>query len=181
MKPDDVRRSKHLALVLRHDPASVGVTLDAEGWIAIDVLLAAMAAHGTTMSRDDFDRVVATNPKRRFVVRDGTHVRAAQGHSIDVELGLEPIAPPETLFHGTVEKFLASIRERGLIRGERHHVHLSATREAAIEVAKRRGRPVLLEVRAAAMHADGHAFFRSENGVWLTLTVPPTFLRFPPA
>ena len=126
------------------------------------------------------DEVVATNDKKRFSFSpDGQLIRANQGHSVEVDLGLVPVEPPELLYHGTMERFLDSIREKGLLRGNRHHVHLSADRETAARVGQRRGRPVVLVVEAGRMHREGIAFFRSENGVWLTDAVPANFLQFP--
>ena len=143
----------------------------------VNELLAAAARHGRSISREQLEEVVATNDKKRFSFSpDGLLVRANQGHSVEVDLGLVPIEPPELLYHGTVERFLDSIRAKGLVRGNRHHVHLSADRDTAARVGQRRGRPVVLVVEAGRMHRDGHRFFRSENGVWLTETVPPQYL-----
>jgi len=124
--------------------------------------------------------VVANSDKKRFTLSpDGSRIRANQGHSVSVELGLAPVAPPAVLFHGTVDRFLGSIKETGLQRGERHAVHLSRTQDVATTVGQRRGRPIILEVDANRMHADGFQFFCSENGVWLTERVPPDYLKFP--
>ena len=106
-------------------------------------------------------------------------IRANQGHSVQVNLALPPALPPEILYHGTVERYVASIREHGLLKGKRHHVHLSATRELAIVVGKRRGEPYVVEVDARGMTATGLLFYRSENGVWLTEHVPARFLTMP--
>lgn len=180
MRPESVHISKFLSLVLRHRPEVIGIALDAEGWAEVDELLAAAARHGRSITRQQLEEVVATNDKKRFSFSlDGLRIRANQGHSVDVDLGLVPIEPPELLYHGTVDRFLDSIRRKGLVRGKRHHVHLSPDRETAVRVGQRRGRPVVLIVEAGRMHCDGHAFFRSENGVWLTETVPAGYLQFP--
>lgn len=133
MKPKDlVRHSKFLSLVLRHQPETVGIALDAQGWVAVDELLAAFGRHGHTLDRAALDRVVAGADKKRFVFSDdGLRVRAAQGHSVTVDLALEPRVPPATLYHGTVDRFLASIRSQGLRPSNRHHVHLSADEASA--------------------------------------------------
>jgi putative RNA 2'-phosphotransferase len=173
-----VATSKFLSLVLRHKPEAIGIALDAEGWIDVDVLLAAAARHGRSISRVQLADVVATNDKQRFSLStDGRSIRANQGHSVDVDLALAPLEPPEFLYHGTVERFVSSIREKGLIRGQRHHVHLSGDRETAGRVGQRRGKAVILVVESGRMHRLGHKFFCSANGVWLTDTVPPAFLR----
>lgn len=175
-----VKTSRFLSLVLRHKPESIGIALDAEGWAAVDELLAAAARHGHAIDRAALDEIVATNDKRRFAFSpDGQRIRASQGHTVQVDLGLAPVEPPELLYHGTVERFLDSIRSRGLLRGKRRHVHLSADRETAARVGRRRGRPVILIVDSGRMHRDGHAFYLSANGVWLTEAVPPKYIEFP--
>ncbi|WP_055693100.1 RNA 2'-phosphotransferase [Streptomyces prasinopilosus] len=173
-----VKVSKYLARHLRHDPEALGLTPDGAGWVEIDTLIAAAAAHGFRFTRAELDHVVAAPDKRRFTV-EGTRIRADQGHSIEIDLGLPPSVPPPYLFHGTVARHLAAIRAEGLLPMDRHDVHLSADRATATRVGARRGRPVVLSVDSAAMHRDGHVFRVSANGVWLTGAVPPGYLRFP--
>ncbi|MFD7436937.1 RNA 2'-phosphotransferase [Streptomyces sp. NPDC059861] len=173
-----VKVSKYLSKHLRHQPERIGLTLDEGGWIEIETLIAAATAHGFRFTREELDHVVAANDKKRFAV-DGTRIRASQGHSVEVDLGLPPATPPAYLYHGTVAGSLDAIRAEGLSPMGRHDVHLSADRETATRVGARRGRPVVLAVDAGAMHRDGHVFQVSANGVWLTQTVPPQYLRFP--
>ncbi|MEU9920726.1 RNA 2'-phosphotransferase [Streptomyces griseoluteus] len=173
-----VKVSKYLSKHLRHQPERIGLTLDPAGWVEIDTLLAAAAAHGFPVSRAELDHVVAVNDKRRFAV-EGGRIRASQGHTVEVALGLPRVTPPPCLYHGTVARSLDAIRAEGLRPMNRHAVHLSADRETATRVGARRGRPVVLAVDAGAMHRDGHVFHVSANGVWLTDTVPPRYLRFP--
>ena len=174
---DVVRASKRLSYVLRHRPGSVGLTLDEAGWVDVDLLLAALAAHGLRLSRAELAHVVATNDKRRFAFDDScTRIRASQGHSVAVELGYAAVAPPAELFHGTVERFLPAILAEGLRPGNRHAVHLSADVDTPRAVGARRGRPVVFRVDAAAMAADGCTFARSANGVWLVAAVPVRYL-----
>ncbi|MFG2789060.1 RNA 2'-phosphotransferase [Streptomyces sp. NPDC048419] len=175
-----VKVSKYLSKHLRHQPERIGLTLDEAGWVEIDVLMAAAAAHGFRFTRDELDHVVAENDKKRFAV-DGTRIRASQGHSVEVDLRLPPATPPAYLYHGTVAQSLDAIRAEGLRPMNRHDVHLSPDRETATRVGARRGRPVVLSVDAGAMHRDGHVFHVSANGVWLTQAVPPRYLRFPEA
>ncbi|SHF32361.1 RNA 2'-phosphotransferase [Streptoalloteichus hindustanus] len=174
---DLVRVSKRLSLVLRHRPETIGLTLDPAGWVAVDDLLAALASHGRPLSRERLDEVVANNDKRRFAY-DGTgrRIRANQGHTVPVDLGLAAVTPPPTLFHGTVERFLPAILREGLRPMRRQEVHLSTDRATAVQVGRRRGEPVVLRVDAAAMAAAGHEFRVSANGVWLTRSVPAAYL-----
>ncbi|MEJ1971139.1 MAG: RNA 2'-phosphotransferase [Lacunisphaera sp.] len=177
---NDVSLSKLLSRVLRHEPERLGLRLDAAGWVPVDALLAACERERVPLTREKLAQLVAASDKQRFAFDETrTRLRANQGHSVAVELGYEPKAPPETLYHGTVDKFLPSIRAQGLRKGGRHHVHLSADVATAVKVGSRRGRPVILTVRSGAMHRDGHAFFLSANGVWLVDTVPTAYLAEP--
>ena len=177
MPRHDVALSKRLSYVLRHDPASIGLTLGPGGWVAVDALLEALGRHGRPVTRAQLDALVADNDKQRFAIdarADGDRIRAQQGHSVAVELGLEPARPPAVLFHGTPRRNVPSILVDGLPRGSRHHVHLSPDPQTAARVGSRRGDAVVLEVDTAAV--DG-AFYRSGNGVWLTDAVPARALR----
>jgi putative RNA 2'-phosphotransferase len=175
-----VRTSKFLSKVLRHAPESVGLRLDEAGWVEVEALLAAARGAGVPLDRPTLERVVAGSDKQRFALSDdGSRIRANQGHSVPVELGLRPVEPPEILFHGTADRNLDSIRGAGLRPGSRTHVHLSADEATAVTVGRRHGRPVVLRVHAGRMHADGHAFWRSDNGVWLAAAVPAGYLELP--
>ncbi len=172
-----VRLSKFMSLALRHKPAAAGIALDAEGWTTVKSLLAGCRRAGFEVTREQLQAVVAGSDKRRFALSsDGLRIRANQGHSVEVDLGLNPTRPPNVLYHGTVERYLSSIEKDGLRRGTRHAVHLSPTEDIAASVGRRRGRPVVLEIDAARMDADGFKFFCSENGVWLTEHVPAVYL-----
>jgi len=168
--------SRFLSYVLRHNPSAIGASLDEAGWVSIDILLAAAARHGHSISRDALTQLTHHPGKRRFEIR-GNKIRAAQGHSIPVDLQLRPLQPPSTLYRGTVERYLPSIMTDGLKPGQRNQVHLSADPTAAASVGARRGRPLILVINAAAMHNRGHQFYRAENGVWLTSHVPPEWIR----
>ena len=163
--------------MLRHRPDTVGLELGDGGWVAVEDLIAAFKQSGKTMSRDLLEVVVAENDKQRFEFsKDGNQIRARQGHSTDVELGYEAAAPPDTLYHGTATRNLESIYQKGLIKANRHHVHMSTNKETMLDVARRQGKPVLLAIDAKRMLADGHDFFLTGNNVWLTDHVPPEYL-----
>lgn len=128
---------------------------------------------------EDLRRVVRENDKQRFhLSEDNTRIRANQGHSIEIQHLLEEQKPPEVLFHGTTGKNVENIKNKGLLKMKRHHVHLSTDTETAVKVGSRHGKPVILRINAAAMHEAGHTFFVSKNGVWLTANVPPVFIEF---
>jgi putative RNA 2'-phosphotransferase len=179
MNTDQLKKiSKSLSYVLRHRPDSVGLELGKGGWIAVDELLRAFEESGKPISIEVLRKVVAENDKQRFELsEDAQRIRARQGHSVEVDLLYEPAIPPAVLYHGTAAHNLDSIFEQGLIKGRRHHVHLSINQQTMLQVARRHGRPVLLAIDAGRMHADGHAFFATGNHVWLTDSVPPQYLR----
>lgn len=178
---DFAKISKFLSLVLRHQPEKIGIQLDPSGWVEVRELLARLNGHGMPVDRSTLQLVVETNDKKRFTFsEDGTRIRAAQGHSVEIDLALTSREPPARLYHGTASRFLESIRVSGLLRGERQHVHLSPDDETARKVGMRHGVPVVLVVRAAEMYSAGTMFFLSDNGVWLTETVPPQHLIFEP-
>lgn len=159
----------------------IGATLDKEGWLSIDELIALANAHGKALTLELLHEVVAKNDKQRFALsEDGSRIRANQGHSVSgVQLNFTQMTPPNVLYHGTVAAFLDSIRTNGLQKRSRHHVHLSADVTIAKKVGSRRGKPIILRVAAEVMHLDGHQFYLSDNGVWLVDAVPPTYLTFP--
>jgi putative RNA 2'-phosphotransferase len=175
-----VQLSKYLSKYLRHSPHELGLSLRPGGWVPVDDLLAAAEEHRFPIGYDELVECVETNDKQRFAFDvSGEMIRANQGHSAPVDLQLEERHPPEVLYHGTVERFLPAIFAEGLNKGKRHHVHLSKDVETARKVGARRGKPVVLEVDAGAMHRDGRKFFLSANGVWLTDSVPPGYLSTP--
>jgi putative RNA 2'-phosphotransferase len=177
MDPMSTEISKLLSHVLRHAPERLGITLDANGWTSVEILIAKAREQGFAIDRPVLEAVVSTSDKKRFTLsEDGQSIRAAQGHSVSVDLGLQPTEPPALLFHGTARDNLHSILAQGLKPGTRQHVHLSLDEETAIKVGSRHGKPVVLKVDAAGMHSAGLAFLRADNGVWLTDHVPPVYL-----
>jgi putative RNA 2'-phosphotransferase len=161
-------KSKFLSLVLRHDPKKIGIVLDSNGWADVVELCEKMP-----ISKEDLDEIVLTDSKGRYSYSDNkAKIRANQGHSIDVDVELEELEPPEFLWHGTATKSMDSILKYGVKSMSRHYVHLSLDKETAIKVGSRHGTPALLKVKAREMHNDGHKFFLSKNNVWLVLNVP---------
>ena len=169
--------SKYLSLILRHKPEKIGLELDQNGWASV---LDIINKSGVDFTMEEIYEVVKTNDKQRFALNyNNTKIRANQGHSIKtIDLGLEAQSPPEFLYHGTVAAFIGNIKEKGLLKMNRQHVHLSKDRETAIKVGSRRGQAIILSIRAKAMESKGFRFYLSDNGVWLTDTVPAEFIEF---
>ena len=168
--------SKFLSLVLRHHPEKIGLELDEHGWADVTELIEKSRGY-CTFSFYDLLEVVNTNDKQRFSFNvEKTKIRANQGHSIDIDLALSPIEPPEYLYHGTTTRSISSIMRGGISKVSRNHVHLSIDKETATKVGSRHGIPVILTIRAGQMHRDGILFYRSENGVWLTEHVEKKYI-----
>lgn len=174
------KTSKFLSFVLRHKPEAIGLALDENGWADIDELINKGNTSGEASNLDKtlIQEVVDTSDKKRFIISDdGQRIRANQGHSINVDLQLKPVTPPEFLYHGTATRFLDSILKEGLKPQQRQHVHLSTDIDTATAVGQRYGKPVILTIKALLMHEQGFVFYRSENGVWLTEQVPHSYLK----
>lgn len=173
--------SKLLSYVLRHKPDEFNLTLDPEGWVSIDNLLDSLQKQGKTITREQLYEVVASNDKKRFTISaDNLNIRAAQGHSTSqVNIQYPAQEPPAVLYHGTATRFLASIKEQGLIAGSRQYVHLSADKETAHKVGTRHGVPVILVIETQPLTQQGHYFYLADNGVWLTEHIPVTCIKFP--
>ena len=171
--------SKFLSFVLRHKPEAIGLTLDAEGWAEIDLLIACANQSGQALTRPLLQEVVETSDKKRFTVsEDGLRIRAAQGHSAQsVAIAHVEKQPPEFLYHGTAMRFLDSIREKGLLPLSRHHVHLSEDEQTATAVGQRYGKPIVLKIKALLMAEQGFKFYQADNGVWLTESVPIAYFQ----
>jgi putative RNA 2'-phosphotransferase len=179
-KSEQTKISKFLSYVLRHKPDAIGLQLDSNGWADIDELISKANDSGEleALSIEQLKEVVADSDKQRFIISDEDNkIRANQGHSIKIDLQLKGVTPPETLYHGTAERFMENINRDGLKPGERHHVHLSADIDTANAVGQRYGKPVILKIKALLMHQQGFKFFLSENGVWLTDKVPVEFIE----
>lgn len=166
---DKKRIGKFLSLVLRHDPAKIGIELDENGWANVKELIEKCKKHRCHFSFDDLVEIVETNDKQRYSFNEKRNkIRANQGHSIDIDLALSPVEPPEFLYHGTATRFLSSIMEEGIVKGSRQHVHLSEDKETATKVGSRHGKATILTIMTGKMHRDGILFYQSDNGVWLT-------------
>ena len=176
MKQDNKETSKYISLILRHKPEVIGITLDEHGWANVDELIEGVSrTHKLDMAI--LEQIVAEDEKQRYSFNeDKTLIRANQGHSIPVDVELEEQQPPEILYHGTGEKYIASIDAQGLIPKSRLYVHLSRDEETANKVGSRHGKPVIYKVNSGDMYRDGYKFFCSVNGVWLTNEVPVKYL-----
>jgi len=170
--------SKFLSLVLRHQPETIGIELDQNGWTDVDLLIEKANNYGVNFDFETLKHIVETNSKKRFAFNDAfDRIRASQGHSIDIDLGYKNQKPPEILYHGTGEKSVQSIIDTGLEKRSRQHVHLSSDIETAIKVGQRHGIPFIFIVLSEQMYNDKFEFFIADNGVWLTDNVPTKYLK----
>jgi putative RNA 2'-phosphotransferase len=174
-----VKISKYLSKHLRHQPQRLGLQLEPGGWVSVEQLLAACCTHHFPLCRTELEAVVIQNDKQRFSFDDNkTRIRANQGHSVTVDLQLEPRIPPSVLYHGTGQSLVESIQNYGLLKMSRHHVHLSQDIETAYQVGSRTGHPFIFKIDTMAMDRAGFTFYCSDNRVWLTDFVPPEYLQW---
>jgi len=177
MKSNAQTTSKYLSYILRHNPSDIGLELDQSGWADMSELISKANDKGKALSEELIQVVVETCDKQRFTISScGQLIRANQGHSIKIDLGLPPKTPPALLYHGTAEKFINAIEKEGLKKRQRHHVHLTENIKTAQSVGSRYGKLILLCIDTQAMTKAGIQFFQSANGVWLTDAVPPQYL-----
>ena len=170
--------SKYISLILRHKPEVIGISLDEHGWANVSELVEGIKKDNLEFDMAALEEIVSTDSKGRYSFNeDKTLIRANQGHSIPVDVELEEKQPPEFLYHGTGEKYVASIDDIGLIPKSRLYVHLSKDVETAEQVGKRHGKEVVYWVNAGQMYRDGYKFFLSVNNVWLTKEVPVRYLE----
>ena len=170
--------SKFIALILRHKPETIGISLDQNGWANVGELIDGINQSGHSIDMETLEEIVRTDEKGRYSFNDDkTKIRANQGHSVNVDVELKEVVPPEILFHGTGERFSESIKSEGLKPMSRLYVHLSKDVETAVKVGKRHGKPFVFVVKTGEMYKRGYKFWNSENGVWLTKAVPPEFLE----
>ncbi|HIE02471.1 MAG TPA: RNA 2'-phosphotransferase [Thiotrichaceae bacterium] len=174
-KNQEIKISKFLSYVLRHQPESIGLSLDKNGWASVaDILKNA----SLPLSLEELKQVVENNDKQRFSFNDDLSlIKANQGHSVKIELAFQAITPPDTLYHGTAQHFLKSIQQQGITKGKRHHVHLSKDIQTASKVGKRHGQLVILAIEAKTMHETGYPFYLSDNGVYLVEEIPPRYFQ----
>ena len=178
MTKNEQKIGRFLSLVLRHDPASIGLKLDNQGWADVNELLACLKQNGKKLSLAGLKTIVETNNKKLFSFsEDGTRIRAAQGHSVDIEIKLTPQSPPKFLYHGTSARFMDMIESKGLSRMSRQHVQLCSDVRNAHEFSQRHRKPIILEIAASLMESHKFQFYLSENGDWLTEAVPPDYLN----
>ncbi len=161
--------SKFISLILRHKPEEINIKLDSNGWADVVELIAGIRKKGYDIDIGTLHEIVEQNNKQRFTFNeDKTKIRANQGHSINVDVELEELIPPNILYHGTSKRFLESILQQGLIKKNRNYVHLSIDEVTALIVGKRHGSPIVLKINSKQMYADGIKFYKSKNNVWLT-------------
>lgn len=168
---DKNERSKYLALILRHKPELVNVELMKDGWVDLQKLI-----RNTDFTMNELEDIVKSDNKGRYQFsNDKKYIRAVQGHSKKVDIEFKEFIPTKELYHGTSERFLESILKDGIKKMNRQYVHLSINEDIAMNVGKRHGKPIVIEINAIEMRNDGYKFFIADNGVILTDYVPTKY------
>lgn len=171
--------SKFLSYILRHHPEDIGLKVDDHGWAHLPSLIKKSQKHGKQLDRSNILKIMESSAKQRFSLSDDSqYIRAGYGHSIEVDLDLEPRRPPEILYHGTAVKNLSSIKKAGLHPQNRNMVHLSSTKESAISVGRRHGKPAVLTIEAIKLHKNGYPLYQSDSepSIWMVQKVPAKYI-----
>ena len=174
--------SKFLAVVLRHKPEEVGLTLDKQGWCDTENLVDAFSKKFDDFTMKDLEEIVSKDNKGRYAFNDDkTLIRAVQGHSVkcvDIKFNeVDAESMRGKLFHGTGEKYVESILSQGLIPKSRQYVHLSDNYATAVKVGQRHGKPVVFKINIDNLKKHGIKLYKSENNVYLAKAVPADCLE----
>ncbi len=171
-----VETGRFLCKILRHNPEIIGITIDEHGWANVDELIKGVSKTHK-LDRKLLEQIVAEDDKGRYSFsEDGKKIRCNQGHSINVDVELDEVTPPEFLYHGTATKYIDSIEAQGLIPKSRLYVHISPDIETAKKVGARHGDVVVYKIASGEMASNGFKFYKSVNGVWLTKSVPYCYM-----
>ncbi|MDP2435184.1 MAG: RNA 2'-phosphotransferase [archaeon] len=173
----------------------MGLPIRADGYMRVDLLTDHLANRDRPMlcSLADFQAVTADNDKQRFkLVEEGGvwWIRANQGHSISVpELELTPIELVDChrfpcVVHGTYLRSWPMIRDSGLSRMQRAHVHLAkgVPGERGVISGMRSSAEVYVYIDLPNALAAGLKFYESLNGVILSPgnaegVIPPAYFQ----
>ena len=178
MSNKERKLSKFISLLLRHKPEVAGIKLDKYGFALVDELIEGINKTGRFIDMQLLEKIVAEDNKQRYSFNPcKTKIRANQGHSLKVDVELTEKKPPKLLFHGTAERFMKSILEKGILKQNRQYVHLSSDMDTAKAVGERHGKLAMIVVDAEQMYKDGYKFYISANNVWLTDTVPVKYIK----
>lgn len=181
MEKDKIKQiSKSLSYWLRHRPDDIGIKVDKEGWVDISELMD-KSKDKIQFTFEDLKEVVEQNDKKRFVLDEkNMKIRAAQGHSINVEIKFKEFIPKDFVYHGTAKRNVDAILKKGLIPQTRTHVHMSKDVETATSVGLRHSKNkndlVILKIDAMQMYRDGETLFISENDVILSKHVNKKYI-----
>ena len=175
-KRPSVRVSKLLSLMLRHRPEEFGVEVDGRGFADLEGVLSALKEQDSDIEMSDIECVVYDSEKQRFEMVEG-RIRARYGHSFPIDLGVDPVEPPEFLYKGIRARDIDRVLAEGLTPEDRQYVHLSFDSEVAARLGgdRRGGRGAVIRVDALRAHGNGVAFYDCGPTV-LTEDVPPEYL-----
>lgn len=177
VKMSNIKLSKFISYILRHNPTSINIQLDENGYANVNELIAGIQKKGYNIDKEILEIIVNQDEKQRYAFNeDKTKIKANYGHSIDVKVDLEVVFPPVYLYHGTSKSNLDNILKEGIKKQNRKFVHLSIDEETALLVGKRHGEPVVLKIKAQEMAMDGVKFYKTNSNVWLTDYVGPEYL-----
>jgi 2'-phosphotransferase len=187
--------SHALSWVLRHKAIELGLTMTRDGFVPVREILNLQHAKFRGYDLDEVRAVVETNDKQRFKLEERPAsdyglsplseknavvlcIRANQGHSIPIvdpnflleKLSSAELAAMPVIVHGTYKAAWGSIRNQGLSRMNRNHIHFATglPTEDKVISGMRKSCDIYIYIDAKKCAEHGIDFFRSENAVLLT-------------
>ncbi len=175
-----IKLSQLTSYILRHKPEDYGITLDAEGWVAVPVLVEQITRRHNEfagINKGSFEQITKQSGKQRFEIKDN-RIRAFYGHSIEAKIVRNKSCPPDMLYHGTPTDTAELILKDGLKPMNRQNVHMSSDEQTAEIVAKRwHSDYLILKVDAKRAFADGINFYQGNENIWLADFIPHQYIK----
>lgn len=170
----DVKASKAFSWLLRHGAEKEGLVVYPGGWVILDDILRKPNFKKFTI--DQVKELVDNCPKQRFALKEEEgvlYIRATQGHSIEVddsdleEITFESQFP--VVVHGTYYRHWDQIKQQGLSRMHRRHIHFSPglPGDDGVISGMRSSCQIYIYIDLAKALAAGFRFFKSSNNVIL--------------
>lgn len=179
-KKFDTILSKKLSYILRHGAVKKSLNVLADGYILWNDINA--LPEFKEYDIDDISYIVKTNDKQRFSMKEENgdfYIRANQGHSLSVanhinqeELLVKLDKPLDLVVHGTTYEAFEKIKDTGLNKMNRSHIHFAISDDFTIGNLKQSGIrsncQVLIYLDMRKAMDDGIEFYMSDNKVVLS-------------
>ncbi len=169
------RLGRFISGALRHFPEDVGLEMDMQGWVDLDLLCDIMESRYRWATEERLTSLIESDIKRRYET-EGSRIRARYGHSVNVDLDY-PGNEFAYLYYGASLEEIDMLLENGIAPIRQRYVHLSTSYRKANEAASVHSEnPVVIEVDAETAQQDGIFFMAVNDDIVLVDNVPPEYL-----